>query len=154
MGKCAASLLVHIAKGIVKASTVWMNLYKIVKKGLSALISTWMSSLSENPGNFSHVPLFLSWHIYLYVNVTQNIGKDLILCFAEKHAILWPPVLSEHKGYTGITIWMCLSEEMTLRELLLFCFVIWPFSVKVGSLENCLLVAQLHFFRRQEVNNF
>lgn len=63
-------------------------------------------------------------NIYLYLKVTHSLEKDVILFFVEKHAILWPPVLSQHEGYTSITIWMCLSEEMTLRELLLFYFLI------------------------------
>lgn len=47
-----------------------------------------------------------------------SIGKDFVLYFVDKHAVLWPPVLFQLEDDTGITIWMCLSEEMTLRDLL------------------------------------
>lgn len=47
-----------------------------------------------------------------------SIGKDFVLYFVDKHAVLWHPVLFQLEDDTGITIWMCLSEEMTLRDLL------------------------------------
>lgn len=66
----------------------------------------------------SHALLFHDWCIYLYLKFMYSIGKDFVLYFVAKHAVLWPPVLFQLEDDTGITIWMCLSEEMTLRDLL------------------------------------